>query len=188
MILEPDMPAAHLTQDRYDRVTIAFHWLTALLVVVLFGTAFAWNYLPREWHLRSLEGVHVSLGIALAAVLVGRLLWRAFGGRKLAAAGNGLTAPLSRLVHWLLYAMLAGQVALGFGLRWLQGEDFSFFGLFSIPSLFTPDRALSHQFEDLHNLLGWGLVIVAGGHAVAALVHRYVLKDDVLRRMIPAGN
>ena len=115
-------------------------------------------------------------------------MWRAFGGRKLAAAGNGLTAPLSRLVHWLLYAMLAGQVALGFGLRWLQGEDFSFFGLFSIPSLFTPDRALSHQFEDLHNLLGWGLVIVAGGHAVAALVHRYVLKDDVLRRMIPAGN
>ena len=55
MIPEPDMPAAHLTKDRYDRVTIAFHWLTALLVVVLFGTAFAWNYLPREWHLRSLE-------------------------------------------------------------------------------------------------------------------------------------
>ena len=73
MILEPDMPAAHLTQDRYDRVTIAFHWLTALLVVVLFGTAFAWNYLPREWHLRSLEGVHVSLGIALATVLVGHV-------------------------------------------------------------------------------------------------------------------
>ena len=58
----------------------------------------------------------------------------------------------------------------------------------AIPSLFTPDRALSHQFEDLHNLLGWGLVIVAGGHAVAALFHRYVLKDGVLRRMIPAGN
>ena len=37
-----------LAQERYDRVTIAFHWLTALLVLVLFGTAFAWNYLPRH--------------------------------------------------------------------------------------------------------------------------------------------
>src|SRR3954454_4215235 len=92
-----------LAHGRYDRVTIAFHWLTAILVVTLFGTAFAWNYLPREWHLRSLEGVHVSLGIGLAAVLVGRLLWRALAGRRLKAAGNALTAPLSRLVHWGLY-------------------------------------------------------------------------------------
>src|SRR3954453_16825082 len=110
-------------QDRYDRVTIAFHWLTAALVIVLFGTSWLWNNAPRAWHLRSLEAVHVSLGIALAAVLVGRFVWRAFAGRKLKAAGSALTAPLSRIVHWLLYALLAAQVGLGFGLRWLQGEN-----------------------------------------------------------------
>lgn len=174
-------------QERYDRVTIAFHWLTAALAITLFGTAFAWNYLPREWHLRSLEGVHVSLGIALAAVLVGRVLWRALAGRKLKAAGNAITAPLSRAVHWLLYALLAAQVGLGFSLRWLQGEDFSFFGLFSVPGLLASNRALAHQIEDLHNIAGWTLIVVAAGHAAAALVHRYVLKDDVLRRMLPVG-
>jgi cytochrome b561 len=173
--------------QRYDRITIAFHWLTALLALTLFGTAFAWNYLPRGWHLRSLEGVHVSLGIALAVVLVGRLLWRAFAGRRLKPVGNAITAPLSRLVHWLLYGLLVVQVGLGFGLRWLQGEDFSFFGLFSVPNILTPDRALAHQLEDLHNLAGWALVAVAAGHALAALVHRYVLKDGVLRRMLPAA-
>ena len=176
--------AAH---DRYDRVTIAFHWLTALLVFALFGTAFAWNYLPREWHLRSLEGVHVSLGIALAATLIGRLVWRLTAGRKLAAAGNAVTAPLSRLMHWLLYLLLAVQVGLGFSLRWFQGEEFSFFGLFSVPNLFfTPDRAFAHRLEDLHNLAGWTLICLAGAHAIAALLHRYVLKDNVLRRMLPA--
>ena len=116
-------------QSRYDNITIAFHWLTAILVIALFGTAFAWGYLPRNIH-HLLEGVHVSLGIALAAVLVGRLVWRLTAGRKLAAIGNAVTAPLSKLVHALLYALLAVQVGLGFGLRWLQGEDFSFFGLF----------------------------------------------------------
>ena len=174
-------------QDRYDRVTIAFHWVTALLVLTLFGTAFAWNYLPREWHLRSLEGVHVSLGIALAAVLIARLAWRLTAGRKLVAIGSAITAPLSKMVHVLLYALLAVQTVLGFGLRWLQGEDFSFFGLFTVPSLLTPDRATSHQWEELHNFVGWTLIYVAAAHAFAALFHRYVLKDGVLRRMLPVA-
>ena len=179
-------PALH-AHERYDRVTIAFHWLTALLVLALFGTAFAWTYLPREWHLRSLEGVHVSLGIALAAVLVGRLVWRLTAGRRLAAAGNAVTSLLSRLVHWALYLLLAVQVGLGFSLRWVQGEEFSFFGLFSVPNLFfAPDRAFAHRLEDLHNLAGWTLIYLAGAHAIAALVHRYILKDEVLRRMLPA--
>jgi cytochrome b561 len=178
--------AAH---ERYDRVTIGFHWLTALLVVTLWGTTVVWNNVPREYGRairETLEPLHVSLGIALAAVLIGRLVWRLTSGRKLAAAGNAVTAPLSKLVHALLYALLAAQVGLGFGLRWLQGEDFSFFGLFSIPSLFTPDRALSHQLEGLHNIVGWSLIYVAGAHAIAALFHRYVLKDRVLQRMLPS--
>lgn len=174
-------------QDRYDHVTIVFHWLTAVLVIVLFGTAFGWNYLPRAWHLHSLEGVHVSLGIALAAVLVGRLAWRATAGRRLHAIGTSLTAPVSRLVHVLLYALLAVQVGLGFALRWFQGEALSFFGLFSVPSLFTPDRSFSHQLEQVHNYAGWTLIVVVAGHAFAALIHRYILKDDVLRRMLPTA-
>jgi cytochrome b561 len=175
------------TASRYDGITIAFHWLTAALVLVLFGTSLLWNYAPRDWGMRSLEDVHVSLGIALAVVLVGRLIWRVVAGRKLAAVGNAITAPLSRIVHWLLYILLALQVGLGFGLRWLQGEEFSFFGLFSVPSFLASNRALSHQFEDLHNLTAWTLIYVVAGHAAAALIHHYVVKDRVLKRMLPIG-
>ncbi|HVY51137.1 MAG TPA: cytochrome b [Devosia sp.] len=174
------------TYERYDSTTIVLHWLTALLVAILFGTAWLWNNAPREWHLRSLEGVHVSLGIAFTAVLAARLAWRALAGRRLPAVAMPLGGWLSRLVHWALYALLAAQVALGFALRWLQGEDFGFFGLFQIPSPFAPDRAVAHQIEDLHNLFAWTLVVLAGGHALVALIHRYVLRDGVLRRMLPS--
>ncbi len=171
--------------ERYDRVTIVFHWLTALLVMALFVTPLVWNNAPRAWNLRYLEDVHVSLGIGLAAVLVGRLLWRLLAGRRLAAIGTAVTKPLSKLVHALLYALLAAQVGLGFSLRWFQGEEFSFFGLFSVPALFASNRALAHQIETLHNFVGWTLIYVAGAHAVAALYHRYVLRDGVLKRMLP---
>ncbi|MEO6012266.1 MAG: cytochrome b [Devosia sp.] len=172
-------------RERYDGVTIAFHWLTAALVLVLFGTSLLWNYAPRDWGMRSLEDVHVSLGIALAVLLVARLIWRVVAGRKLRAVGTAITAPLSKLVHWLLYGLLALQVGLGFGLRWMQGEDFSFFGLFSIPSLLASNRALSHQIESLHNITAWTLIYVVAGHAAAALIHHYAIKDGVLKRMLP---
>lgn len=171
--------------ERYDRATIGFHWLTAALVLVLFGSSLLWNYAPRSWGLRWLEGAHVSLGIALAAVLVARLIWRLVAGRKLAAAGDRVSALASRAVHGLLYALLAAQVVLGFGLRWLQGETFSFFGLFSIPSLIDSNRELAHQFEQVHNLTAWAMIYLIAGHAGAALIHRYLLKDGVLQRMLP---
>lgn len=173
------------TEDRYDSVTIGFHWLTAVLVLALFATGALREYAPRAWHLFWLEGLHVSVGIAFAVVLIGRLVWRFVGGRRLAAAAKDFTGMLSRLVHWLLYLLLAVQVVLGFSLRWLQGEDFSFFGLFSIPSLLTTNRALAHAIADWHSWAAWALVIIAGGHAAAAIYHRYVLKDAVLKRMLP---
>lgn len=179
------MAQATPNSDRYDAVTIVFHWLTALLVLALFVSSLMWNYGPRGMGRESLQALHISLGIGLAAVMLLRLVWRMFGGRRLAAAGNAVTAPLSRFVHWLLYGLLALQVGLGFVLRWYQGEDFSFFGLFDIPALLASNRALEHTVENLHNIVAWGLIYLAGGHALMALAHRYVLKDRVLQRMMP---
>lgn len=181
------LPQQDKLRARYDRVTMTLHWLTAATVIVLFGTSLLWNYLPRTVHWRGqLESLHISFGIILAAIFIGRALWRAFGGRHLVAADAGLAGLASKIVHWALYLLLAVQIALGFALRWLQGEEFSFFGLFSVPSLLASNRSLAHTFEDLHNLTAWTLIVVAGGHAAAALWHHYIVKDGVLRRMLPA--
>jgi cytochrome b561 len=39
---------------------------------------------------------------------------------------------------------------------------------------------------DIHNLNGWAIIILAAGHAAAALHHHYVLRDQVLSRMLPS--
>jgi cytochrome b561 len=69
---------------RYDGITVTLHWLTAVLVVVLFGIAITFNELGRGTPVRhNLQLVHVSLGISLAAVFILRLLWRSTVGRTL---------------------------------------------------------------------------------------------------------
>jgi cytochrome b561 len=70
--------------DKYDRITVSLHWLTAALVVALFALAITFNYLGRGTPLRhNLQLVHVSLGIMLAAIMITRVTWRATGGRRL---------------------------------------------------------------------------------------------------------
>lgn len=172
---------------RYDAGTIVLHWLTAALVVALFGTAWIWNNVPRDWHWHpALEFVHVSVGILFAAVILGRLAWRTLAGRRLPVEG-GVWGLASQTVHAMLYLLLAAQAAIGFVLRWLQGEAFSFFGLFAIPDPLATSRSAAHVFEQLHNFVGWTIVYVALAHALAALFHRYVLKDQVLGRMLPVS-
>jgi cytochrome b561 len=181
-------PRALVNTSRYDRLTISLHWLTALLVVALFAAAYVWNSLPPGTPLRkSLQAIHISLGLLFTVVFIVRLVWRSSGGRRLAAVEKGLTAILSKGMHWLLYGLLIAQMVLGFLLRWAQGEPFTFFGLFSVPSLFAPDKPLSKTYEWLHNDAAWIIIVLAAGHALAVLGHHYLLRDGVLKRMLPHG-
>lgn len=171
---------------RYDTVTVALHWLTALLVLALFGSAMAWTYLPREMGLRWLSGLHVSFGVALAAIVGARLIWRLTLGRRLQDnPGKPVVRMAARLMHLALYGLLLAQIALGFGIEWLGGGTISFFGIFDIPSPFTASRELSGRLENAHGVIAWTMMTLVGGHAIAALWHHYAARDGVLMRMLP---
>ena len=174
------------TLPRYDRATIIFHWLTALCVVVLFVTAFWWNALPGGTPLRKgLQAFHVSTAIFFTVVIVARFVWRWTGGRQLAAANSGMLDWATKAMHFTLYVLLITQVALGFLLRWAQGEEFWFFNWFYIPEILGPNKPWSKVWEWWHNANGWAIIYLAGAHAIAALLHHYVARDGVLKRMLP---
>lgn len=174
--------AAPAAVNRYDRTTIVLHWLTALLVLVIFALAILWDFLPHDAR-KQMQSLHISLGLLLAAVLVLRLAWRATRGRRLPMAVAGLQGKAAKAMHYLLYLLLAVQVVLGIAWRWAQAESFQFFGLFPLRFAAVRNGPLAHTFGNLHDIIGWTIVILAGLHAAVALVHHYVLKDGVLQRM-----
>jgi cytochrome b561 len=170
----------------YDNVAIALHWTTALLVVVQFALAETWDWFAKPTQ-ESMQSLHISLGVLLAAVIVARLIWRLIPGHQMSSLEAGWVKLASKGVHYLLYGLLVVQVGLGFGWRWAQGNPVGFFGLFGIPGPYGAlDKATRHTFHDLHDKVGWAIIILAGLHALAALYHHYVLKDRVLKRMLPA--
>ncbi|WP_329742036.1 cytochrome b [Dyella sp. A6] len=175
-------PAA-ATPTRYDGLTITLHWLTALLVVTLFALAMIWDAFSHQTRL-ALHSLHISLGIVLAVVLVIRLAWRATGGRRLPLAVEGLQGLAAKAMHHLLYLLLVAQVALGLAWRWAQAESFEFFGLFPMRLATERRGSLSHTFGNLHDVIGWTIIVLAGMHAAVALYHHYGIKDGVLKRML----
>lgn len=173
------------TARRYDPLTMFFHWATALLVVTQWLGAQVIDWFPRGPLRVDARSVHITFGVLLAALLVGRVVWRLTGGRRLPLADKGALNVVAKGTHWGLYALLSAMVLAGLFLTWTRGD--SIFNLFSIPAYDPADKALPDQVLEVHATIGLLILGLAGLHAGAALVHRYLWHDGVLARMLPRG-
>jgi cytochrome b561 len=175
--------AAGDDRTRYDDFAVTLHWLSVLLVLTQFGVAELWDLAERPTR-HVMIVAHMSVGILLALVLVVRVAWRLTPGHRVRPAVTGWVELASEAVHYLLYGLLAAEAVLGFVLRWSGNEAMSFFGL-PIPPPFAPfSKPAHHLVGEAHNIVGWAIIVVAAGHAAAALFHHFWLRDDVLWRML----
>ena len=169
----------------YDDVAIALHWATAILVLIQFLLGVTWDYFAKPMR-EDMQTLHISLGLLLTVVIVARIVWRLMPGHQRPAIVNGWVKMASKGVHYLLYLLLVIQAGLGFAWRWAQGHEVGFFGLFAIPGPYGAlSRPTRHLLSEFHEKTAWAIVIIAFGHALAALYHHYRLRDRVLGRMLP---
>jgi len=170
--------------DRYDIVSIWLHWLTAGLIVALWLGAQIIDMFGRgntaEMYMRSL---HITLGAAMALVLVFRVLWRLTGARRPSFDKDDLLERIARPTHHLLNILVAVAVVMGFLTVWMQGDNI--WNLFTVPAYDPNNLRLGRWMRGWHGVAANGILILAGLHAAAALAHHYLLRDDVLRRMLP---
>ena len=92
-----------------------------------------------------------------------------------------------RLAHYALYALLIAAPVAGIVLQFARGEPLQLFGLAEITSPWSANRAFARTVKEVHEVLANGLVIFAGFHAAAALVHHWVFRDRTLVRMLPGS-
>ena len=168
----------------YDNVAVALHWATAFLVFANFALAETWDWFAKPAK-ELMEGTHMSFGVLLTAVILARLVWRWIRGHQVPSLEAGWVKLASKGTHYLLYGLLAAEAVLGFTFRWGAGRPMEFFGLGIPPLIGEIARPLRGELRELHEWIGWAIVIIAVLHALAALYHHYVLRDRVLQRMLP---
>lgn len=170
---------------RHAPTTVALHWITAILVVLLWSIGQTIDFAPKGALRVDYRSLHMLLGATLGVVLIARLIWRTTRGGMLPALQQGLWLVIARATHWLLYALMLLTVTLGVLNVWARGD--SIFNLVQVPQWMPGDRAFMHTIGDRHALLANLVLIVAGLHSAAALFHHFVLRDATLRRMLPWG-
>lgn len=170
---------------RYDARTIAFHWATVVLVALQWGIAQVIDYFPQGAPRVAAKSTHIMIGLLVVAVVLARVLWRATKGRRLPAADRGVLHAVAKLTHWGMYGLLVTVLLLGMFTAWAQGA--SLYGLYKLPAYMPGHPDLGDQVAGVHGTAVTILLILAGLHSVAALIHHFVSHDGVLRRMLPRG-
>jgi cytochrome b561 len=173
-----------MTETRYNATAITLHWLTAGLVISQFLLAELWDYASHAQH-HLMVTLHMSLGLTLVVVLLVRIFWRVISPPAHLPLAGGLAETAARSAHFLLYGLLALQLMLGIFLRWSNNHPLSFFGV-PIGSPFgTFSKATGALVDQIHDVTAWVIMILVAGHAGVALLHHFLLRDNVLRRMLP---
>lgn len=172
---------------RYPPLSRALHWLTVLAVIVVYGVTYVEPLFARGTPERAyVWWTHISVGLLLIGVLAVRVPVRVLG--RMPGHSAQISRPVaiaSSAVHGLLYLLLIVTPLVGIYLAFLRGNEVSFFSLFTIPSPVAVNRDFARNVQEVHEVLANALVLVALLHAAAAVAHHVVLKDDVLKRMLP---
>lgn len=167
---------------RFGLITQALHWLTAILVVWAWLIAGTWGRDESS----TIMALHQTLGFTVFVLVAVRLVWRFFDPRPQPVEMPGLMTLAGKASHWLLFALMVAIPLSAIVGSWFEGHAITLYGN-AIGPLLTTDRRLGHQILEVHQLMGTTLMWVAGLHAAAAIYHHVLLKDRVLRQMLPVG-
>lgn len=174
------------TSKNYGLISILLHWGMALVVVALFALGLWMRGLSYydEWY-RIGPDVHKSVGILLAIALLLRIIWRCFNVRPDDAETLKRWEQYSaHIVHYLLYVLLMAIVLSGYLISTADGRPVEVFGWFAVPAmgeLFDNQEDLAGQ---VHEYLAYSVIILALLHALAALKHHFIDKDNTLKKML----
>jgi cytochrome b561 len=174
------------SEDRYGAVTQLLHWAIVALIIVQFVLADKAEDLPRGMAKIATLAQHKSFGITILFLVLLRVIWRWMNPRpKIPSVMPRWQQLGARISHFGLYALLFVTPLLGWTMSSARNFPVSYFGLFTLPNLVSPNRPLYEFLNEAHEVSAKLIFVLAVLHAAAALKHHFIDKDNVLRRMLP---
>jgi cytochrome b561 len=171
--------------ERYGIIAQAFHWLTAMLVFVQLGLGLYAASLPVSLARLVWLSRHKSLGLAILALVVIRLVWRAFDRPPALPERMPRWERRAALANHLgLYVLLVLAAMAGWASASAAGLSVNWFGFFQVPDLVTKSQPLAQAFKVIHTALVAGLTLLIFLHIGAAARHAFWLRDGIARRML----
>ncbi|ODQ00067.1 MULTISPECIES: cytochrome b [unclassified Salinivibrio] len=171
----------------YDPVMRVLHWLSTLVIIGLFAVGLwmvdlsyysSWYQTAPHWH--------KSIGILLAGATILRLGWKITHTMP-KVEGKAWERKAATAAHHTIYLLLAVLFVSGYLISTSDGRGIDVFTWFTVPSAGELFPNQSDIAGDVHYYVAITLIALAAVHALAALKHHFIDKDNTLRKMI-GGN
>ncbi len=172
-------------QQKYAPLSIALHWITVIMMLAIYATIELHEIIPRENPLRgAMEDWHIYLGLCM--LLLG--VYRLFVNLRLQPPGILPRPPqwqmrVTSLMKIYLYILMIAMPIVGWIFVSAEGEAVKLFFI-PLPGIAPVSESLAGIAEEAHEIFGVSAYLFIAVHALAALYHHYLVKDDTLKRML----
>jgi cytochrome b561 len=170
---------------QYGTTAKAFHWLIVGLLIVQYLI----GWLMPDIHRGDKPGTpmtfHVSVGIAILALIVMRLVWRLTHPVAPESSLPSWQRLTSEAVHWMLYALVLATTITGWLFASFRGWSLQFFYLAPLPMLASDNAAAGKFIDGWHQAMEWTLLAFIGIHVATAMAHFFIYRDRIMQRILP---
>jgi cytochrome b561 len=160
------LPAADSAPRRYGRGAAAFHWVSAILIILLLLQGFAMTKLELGSLKTTIYQFHVSIGYLVLILSVARVWWARRDRRPDPLRMPAAEAAVFKWVHYLL-VLGAGLTATS-GILLLVGSGIVPIG----PLVDAADVDGSLVFRNAHFVFALGMVVLLVAHLAGGLMYQ----------------
>jgi cytochrome b561 len=172
------------TEQAYSWVSIALHWLAAILVITMLLLGERIGFQPTRPLRFAATSLHVSMGILIWIFLAAFVVWRLTQKSPKDPVQHWGLELLSNIVQWALLLAVAIQIVTGPLMILSMGRALSPFGWFQIPSPLARNHALHKLLEGVHGTTANVIIGLIVLHVLGALKHLLIDRDGVFQRML----
>lgn len=168
----------------YHPISRAIHWISALSIIGMFGVGWWMVDLSyySEWY-KTAPFWHKSIGVLLGMLTLFRLIWKRVV-KSPEIHGTRIEVVAAKAAHHMMYLLLFVIFISGYLISTADGRGIEVFNWFTVPAL----GELFDNQSDLSGLVHYyaavTVMILALVHALAAIKHHVIDKDETLRKML----
>lgn len=165
---------------------ILFHWAIFILLVLTYAAMELKGLTPkgsntREW----MKALHYTLGVSVMLLMLIRIVVRFIHkDPDILPVPPRWQIMLAKFVHGILYLIFVSLPLLGMMSLYYGKVDWSFFS-YAMPVSNVKNVNMQHDLKKIHEFIANVGYFIIGFHALAALFHHYIVRDNTLIRMMP---
>ncbi|BBT70811.1 MULTISPECIES: cytochrome b561 [Enterobacteriaceae] len=173
----------------FAKSQILMHWLVLILIIIAYAAMELKGFAPKGSPARAtIALIHYTAGLSVLLLMLVRVVLKiTHRDPEITPTPPRWQIAASKSVHGLLYLMFLALPLLGMASLYFGQVAWSFFGI-ALPVAEVPNQDIQHNLKEWHELIANAGYFLIGLHALAALFHHYIMRDNTLLRMLPISS